>query len=222
MASHRSAPDLSAFHCHVDAVWSRAQTQHRGWIVQNRRCERLIEGALGEILLGVRDLPIGWLPFELQVSIKSRKCDDVLRAVRRAFRRNSILERRHRQISRGDYDDRCMLANAGVAVGEPSRCEAQVEGSVLGDQGHHLDLTECLGVEVDRRATWISFDAKPSTKSRRASARLDRLALSVDRQMSISPVAWPLSWRRTALPPMITTRRRDRQEPGRSRPRDRR
>jgi hypothetical protein len=28
--------------------------------------------------------------------------------------------------------------------------------------------------------------------------------------MSISPVAWPLSWRRTALPPMITTRRRDR------------
>lgn len=54
--------------------------------------------------------------------------------------------------------------HAGVAVGEPSRCEAQIEGSVLGDQGHHCDLTECLGVEVDRRATRMSFDAKPSTK----------------------------------------------------------
>jgi hypothetical protein len=118
-----------------------------------------------------------WLLFGLQVSFERRKCDYVLRAACCAFRRNDVLERCYRQVSGANDDDRCMLAKAGVAVGKPSRCEAQIEGSVVGNQGHHCDLTECLGVGVERHATRSSFDAKPSTKFPQAISEVGQIGI---------------------------------------------
>ncbi|MEE9177824.1 MAG: hypothetical protein V3U46_05300, partial [Acidimicrobiia bacterium] len=41
-----------------------------------------------------------------------------------------VLEGRHWQINGADHDDRNVLAQAGVALGESSRGEAQVERSL--------------------------------------------------------------------------------------------
>ncbi len=66
--------------------------------------------------------------------------------------------------------------------------ETQIERPVLSDQRHHRDLPQHVGMGIKWDTVGISLDPKLSTEFLRAAARLDKLASSVDGQMSMSMV----------------------------------
>ncbi len=75
--------------------------------------------------------------------------NDVLRSPRRPLRCDDVLQRGHRHIDRTYLEDRSLISEARVAVGESVRNETQIEGTMVRDQGHRLDRTQHLRVRLE-------------------------------------------------------------------------
>ena len=117
----------------------------------------------------------GSLPPATQIGLERREGDDVLEASRRPLRRHDVLKGRHRHTVGSNLDRRSADAEACMAIGESRGYETKIEGSMLGEQRHGLNLTQQTGIGIERDALGIPFDPETDLEVPKRRGEVDQV-----------------------------------------------